>query len=130
MTRAARALFAASALLLGAAFSAIADAPRPITEKDFLAFRWIADPQISPDGASIAYVLVTVNEKEDRYETSLWVVPSSGGSEPRRLTTGTRDAAPRWSPDGGTIAFTRAADRKKARPQIHLLSMSGGDRGA
>jgi len=106
---------------------AVADtSPRLITEKDLLAFKWIADPQISPDGASVAYVLVTVNEKEDRYETSLWVVPATGASEPRRLTTGPRDAAPRWSPDGRTIAFSRGAD-EKARPQIYLLSMSGGE---
>jgi len=108
------------------ASGSFAQGARPITEKDFLAFKWIADPQISPDGASVAYVLVAVNEKEDRYDTNLWVVPSSGASEPRRLTTGPRDSTPRWSPDGRTIAFTRAAD-EKARPQIYLLSMAGGE---
>ena len=36
---------------------------RPITETDILKFQWVADPQISPDGREVAYVLVTVNEK-------------------------------------------------------------------
>ena len=44
---------------------------RFITESDLLKFTWIADPQIAPDGSSVAFVRVTVNEKENRYETSL-----------------------------------------------------------
>ncbi|MDQ5857785.1 MAG: S9 family peptidase, partial [Acidobacteriota bacterium] len=99
---------------------------RPITETDILKFQWVADPQISPDGKEVAYVLVTVNEKEDRYETSLWTVGTSGSSAPRRLTAGPRDSAPRWSPNGRTLAFVRAPGEKD-RPQIHLLPLSGGE---
>ncbi len=98
---------------------------RNITDKDILKFRWVADPQISPDGGQIAYVLVTVNEKEDRYDTSLWAVSTSGGAGPRRLTAGPRDLAPRWAPDGRTLAFLRAEE--KAPPQVHLLPMAGGE---
>jgi dipeptidyl aminopeptidase/acylaminoacyl peptidase len=99
---------------------------RPITETDLLKFQWVTDPQISPDGREVAYVLVAVNEKEDRYDTSLWAVATSGGAQPRRLTAGPRDTSPRWSPDGRTIAFLRAPGEKD-KPQIHLLSMSGGE---
>ncbi|MEP6767738.1 MAG: S9 family peptidase [Acidobacteriota bacterium] len=115
----------ATSLLLLIAGTAAAQ-PRTITEKDFLAFRWVADPRISPDGQSVAYVLVTVNEKEDRYDTSVWVVPAAGGAEPRRLTAGPRDTSPRWSPDSRTLAFARAA-AEKDRPHLFLLSMSGGE---
>ncbi len=97
---------------------------RPITEKDLLKFQWIADPQISPDGKSVAYVLVTVNEKEDRYETGLWIVGTSGSDTPRRLTPGPSDGAPRWSPDGRTLAFTRS--RPNEPGQIYLLPMASG----
>ena len=99
---------------------------RPITETDILKFQWVADPQISPDGREVAYVLVTVNEKEDRYETSLWSVSTWGSAAPRRLTAGPRDSAPRWSPDGRTLAFVRAPGEKD-RPQIHYLPLSGGE---
>lgn len=99
---------------------------RPITETDILKFQWVADPQISPDGKEVAYVLVSVNEKEDRYETSLWTVGTSGSAAPRRLTAGPRDSVPRWSPNGRTLAFVRAPGEKD-RPQIHLLPLSGGE---
>jgi dipeptidyl aminopeptidase/acylaminoacyl peptidase len=97
---------------------------RPITEKDFLKFKWVADPQISPDGRQVAYVLVEVNEREDRYDTSLWLVATSGAGTPRRLTAGPRDSGPRWSPDGRTLAFLRASERDPA--QIYLLPMGAG----
>ena len=116
-----------SSLVLVAAFVFTLPAvgqKRSITEKDFLRFKWIADPQISPDGERVAYVLVEVNEKEDRYDTSIWLVETTGGA-PRRMTAGPRDGSPRWSPDGRMLAFTRstAADS----PQIYLLPLDGGE---
>src|SRR2546427_1252872 len=38
---------------------------RAISDSDLFAFRWVASPQISPDGRQAAYVLVTVNAKHD-----------------------------------------------------------------
>ena len=117
-------------ILLLAACAALwgADARRPISESDLYAFQWVANPQISPDGSKIAYALVKVTPKHDGYETSLWVVPSSGGT-PRQMTSGPNDAAPRWSPDGRTLAFVRAVEKdgKPAPPQLYLLSMEGGE---
>jgi dipeptidyl aminopeptidase/acylaminoacyl peptidase len=128
MIRRASSLVAASVVLLVAA-SPRAQETRLITEKDLFKFTWIADPQISPDGATVAYVRVTVNEKENRYETSLFAVPASGAEAPRRLTAGIHDTTPRWSPDGRRIAFVRATEKDgKAQPtQIHLLMMDGGE---
>ena len=108
---------------------AAATTPRLITESDLLKFVWIADPQVSPDGTQVAFVRVTVNEQKDDYETSIWLVPSSGSEAPRALTAGTRDSGPRWSPDGRQIAFVRSIERDgRAQPaQIHLLALDGGE---
>src|SRR5881628_454147 len=112
----------ALAATLGAA--GLAAQQRAISDSDLFAFRWVASPQISPDGREAAYVLVTVNAKHDGYETSLWLVATDGASPPRRLTAGPKDAAPRWSPDGSTIAFLRPQD---GRPQLYLLPLGGGE---
>ncbi len=118
-------MFPALALFFPLAAS-LSGQPRLITEKDLLKFQWAALPRISPDGKQVAYMLVTVNEKEDRYDTSLWTVATSGGLVPRRLTAGPRDSSPRWSPDGRTLAFLRAASEKD-KPQIYLLPLDGGE---
>lgn len=106
-----------------------AQSRRPITETDLFKFVWIADPQISPDGHAIAFVRVTVNEREDRYDTALWLVPADGSQPPRRLSAGPRDLAPRWSPDGKWLALLRSVERdgKPAPPQLYLMPTDGGE---
>jgi dipeptidyl aminopeptidase/acylaminoacyl peptidase len=111
-----------------AASGAFAEKQRPITEKDLFQFKWVADPQISPDGSRVAYTKVTINADKDAYETSLWLV-SAGGREPQRLTHGPRDGSPRWSPDGNRLAFIRSEEKdgKPQPPQIFLLTLTGGE---
>jgi dipeptidyl aminopeptidase/acylaminoacyl peptidase len=102
---------------------------RLISESDILQFAWVADPQITPDGSTISFVRVVVNDQKDDYETSIWLVPASGAEPPRRLTSGTRDSSPRWSPDGRQLAFLRAIERdgRPQPPQIYLLALDGGE---
>jgi dipeptidyl aminopeptidase/acylaminoacyl peptidase len=124
----------AAAVLLASLFlvapHVLAAAKRPITETDLFKFVWIADPQISPDGRQTVFVRVTVNEKKDGYDTSLWIVPMDGSAAPRPFTSGPRDEAPRWSPDGTRIVFTRAAEKEgkgRQAPQLYLISTQGGE---
>ena len=108
----------------------VAQGRRPITETDLFKFVWAADPQISPNGSQVAFVLVNVNEDKDRYETQIYVVPSDGSAPPRPLTSGRNDRSPRWSPNGREIAFVRTpepVDGKSKPAQIYLISMDGGE---
>lgn len=102
---------------------------RNITEKDLFDFVWIGDVQVSPDGARTAFVRVTTNEKKEGYETAIWVVPTDGSEPARPLTTGKRDGAPRWSPDGKSLLFLRATEKdgKAEPPQLWMLPIGGGD---
>jgi dipeptidyl aminopeptidase/acylaminoacyl peptidase len=101
---------------------------RSITETDLFKFVWIADPQISPDGSQVAFVREWVNQKADRYDTALWIVPAGGGPA-RQLTAGPRDTNPQWSPDSKHLAFLRSAEKDgKPQPsQIYLLTFGGGE---
>jgi dipeptidyl aminopeptidase/acylaminoacyl peptidase len=101
---------------------------RNITEKDLFGFNWVADPQISPDGSHVAFVRVTVNDKKDGYNTSIWTVSPATG-ETHQLTSGIRDSSPRWSPDGKYLVFVRITEKdgRPDVPQLFMLAMAGGD---
>ena len=117
----------AAAVLLAAGLPAAER--RPITEKDLFAFVWIADPQIAPDGSQVAFVRVNVDAKKDQYDSSIWVAGADGHEPPRRLTGGTRDHSPRWSPDSKRLAFVRTVQKedRPEPPQIYVMSMIGGE---
>jgi dipeptidyl aminopeptidase/acylaminoacyl peptidase len=101
---------------------------RTITEKDLFNFVWIGDPQMSPDGSRIAFVRVTVSDRKDGYNTSIWSVTTASG-EARQLTNGPRDTTPRWSPDGNYLVFVRSPELggRPEPPQLFMLSMAGGE---
>src|SRR5260370_36861950 len=99
-----------------------ASTERAITEKDLFNFVWIADPQVSPDGSRAVFTRVVTDEKRTGYETSIWMVATSGGEAPLRMTNGKHDAHPRWSPDGRRIAFLPGGEKDDSRtpPPTHL----------
>ncbi len=89
-----------------------------------------SDPRLSPDGRLIAYVVTRIDRDESKYRSAIWVVPVDGSAEPRQFTSGERrDNSPRWSPDGGWLAFAsdRDGDEKKAKAQLYVMPAHGGE---
>jgi dipeptidyl aminopeptidase/acylaminoacyl peptidase len=81
------------------------------------------DPQVSPDGTQVAYVLGKANKDLDRGTSQIWLAKIDG-SNPRRLTwSGDRNREARWSPDGRWIAFV--SDRVKAGSGLFVLPVDG-----
>jgi dipeptidyl aminopeptidase/acylaminoacyl peptidase len=82
------------------------------------------DPQISPDGKSIALVVSRTNYEEDRYDPQLVLIDVATHAQ-RVLTRDRRGLGQaRWSPDGTRLAFLASAEGKS---QIFVMPMSGGD---
>jgi len=97
---------------------------RPITFDDMIAMERIGDPQVSPDGNSIAFVITKFNKSENTSNSNIFLVPVEGG-EVRQLTTALHgNHSPRWSPDGESIGFIST---RHGTPQIYTISVTGGE---
>src|SRR5229473_6564761 len=93
-------------MLVLAGLAVAQQAPRGITPEDYFAFEFISDPQISPDGKLVAYVLTKVDRAQNRRSTSIWMVATDGSHAPWQFTTSPQSTtSPRWSPDGQSLAF-------------------------
>ena len=115
------------ALLLAAVVvgSAPAAGKRPMTIEDLFRFKRLSDPQISPDGKHVAYVVTAVDMDKNSTWSSIWLAPTAKG-EPRQLTNvpGKKDRHPRWSPDGRHLLFE---SNRGGNNQLWVIALGGGE---
>ncbi len=98
---------------------------RPLEVQDLYKFVRIADPQISPDGATVVWVETRVDLAANKSASSLWTAPANGVGAPTRLTwTEKKDRHPRWSPDGKWILFE---SNRSGELQLWAYPTSGGE---
>jgi len=111
-------------VLLVALVAALTAAARPIELEDLFRLKRVSDPQLSPDGTQVVYVVTEVLKDENTTQSDLWLVSASGG-EPRRLTHSPKhERHPRWSPDGRWIAFE---SNREGSYQVWVLPVAGGE---
>jgi dipeptidyl aminopeptidase/acylaminoacyl peptidase len=95
-------------------------APRPMTLVDIASLPRVIDPQLSPDGSTVVYMLSQPDWNLGRPVYHLWRQDTRGGA-PVQLTTGAGETpgATRFSPDGTAVVFARGG-------QLVLLAMANG----
>jgi len=99
--------------------------PRPFSLDDVLRVRDVREPQISPDGAWVAYTVSSSDTAEDRNKSAVWMASWDGTRNVRLTTSKPGENTPRWSPDGRWLAFL--SSREDEHTQLWLLDRLGGE---
>ncbi|MDX1554816.1 MAG: S9 family peptidase [Xanthomonadales bacterium] len=115
-------LTAAAAVLWLVAAPAMADR---LTPEHINQLATVSDPQISPEGEWIAYVVERDDIDEDEARSRVWMVPAESGDAVAMTAGDESSSHPRWSPDGRYLAFLSARD--EAPTQVWLLARHGGE---
>lgn len=114
-------------LLLPAAPTVQRDPLPALQPADVFELEWAADPRISPDGERVAYLRGSMDVRSDRRRSSLWIV-NVATRDHRPVAREAREAGgdpswPRWSPDGGRLAWVWSAEGSS---QIRVRWMDTG----
>ena len=83
---------------------------RPFTFEDMYDMGRVADPQISPDGQSVLYVVTHYSLESNKSNSDIWKTGITGDNTVRLTDAPGADMRPRWSPDGRSIAFISTRD--------------------
>lgn len=112
-------------ILLASASAVVASPENTFNARDVFALQVATDPQISPDGRTIAYVRNSGDIMLDRMFSSIWLVDTRTG-EQRPLAASERpQSSPRWSPDGRSLAYVGVDDSKRSQLFVHRVNQSG-----
>jgi len=121
--------------LICIAIAANGQSKHPISPADAYRVQRIADPQASPDGKWVAYVVSNVDSVKDKNKSAIWMT-SWDGKEKVQLT-GNNASTPRWSPDGKYVSFLSGLSRsgedvgggnkEDDDDQLFLLDRRGGE---
>ena len=77
-----------------------------VSPKDLVNLKSVSDPQISPDGSLVAYVITTPVPAGQHKNAHIWLVATDGKSAVRLFAfSNGSDTSPKWSPDGRSLAF-------------------------
>lgn len=103
---------------------AAAEKPHPFSVHDMLAMDRISDPQLSPDGKTIAFTLRKTDLEANKGVTDIYLVDSDSSNLRRLTTNDAADFNPRWAPDSTTLYFIST---RSDSSQAWQISTEGGE---
>ena len=115
--------------VLTMAVPALAAEPHPFNVHDLVTMQRISDPEPSPRGDRIAFVVRSTDLAANRGRFDLWMVGADGGGLTRLTTDPASDDTPRWAPDGKSLYFlsSRSGSSQVWRLPIAEDSGAAGD---
>lgn len=115
----------AIALALGLLVSSSpAQTKRAFTIEDLYKVKNVDDPQYSPDGKKIAFVVQESRLEEGTSLTDIYLIDADGRNLRQLTNDRATDNHPRWSPDGKTLYFVST---RKNGSQLWALPVDGGE---
>lgn len=123
-----RAIRVVPLLALTAVVSATAQAPgkRVVQVGDMYRLKNVNDPQLSPDGAWVAYTVTSTDSAKDKSDTDIWMTSWDGSQTIQVTSSPDGESAPRFSPDGRYLSFLSSRQGGKGS-QLWLLDRRGGE---
>src|SRR5947208_15043701 len=112
--------------ILTLAIPALAAEPHPFIVRDLVTMKRISDPQPSPKGDRIAFVLRSTDLAANKGRYDLWMVNADGGGLVQLTTDPASDDNPRWAPDGQSLFFLSS---RSGSNQVWRLPMGPGAAG-
>jgi dipeptidyl aminopeptidase/acylaminoacyl peptidase len=106
-----------------------ADTPPPrraLTPDDFYNMQIVTEPQVSPDGKWVAYVVSTNDRGADEARSAIWMVSWEGTQQIPLTNPAHGISSPRWSLDGRYLSYM-ANPAGSDKGQIMLLDRRGGE---
>ncbi|MCI0514167.1 S9 family peptidase [candidate division KSB1 bacterium] len=96
----------------------------PFSVHDMLAMDRISEPQVSPDGKTIVFVLRKTDLDANRGRTDLWLVDVDGKNLRQLTVNPAADYNPRWAADGQSIWFLST---RSGAAQVWQIPVNGGE---
>jgi len=97
---------------------------KPFQIEDLYRLKGVSDPQVSPDGQRIAFVVTESDLPKGTSNADIYLIQADGTGLRRLTTSDKSDTHPRWSPDGKHLLFVST---RTDTPQVFILPADLGE---